>query len=40
MRKQKVEMDQRLDKETQRDEQKKFVGFARRHGQLLTYSSI
>jgi hypothetical protein len=40
MRKQKVEMDQGLDKETQRDEQKKFVGFARRHGQLPTYASI
>jgi len=40
MRKQKAEMDQSLDKETQRDKQKKFVGFARRHGQLLTYASI
>jgi hypothetical protein len=40
MRKQKAEMDQGLDKETQRDEQKKFVDFARRHGQRLTYASI
>jgi hypothetical protein len=40
MRKHKLEMDQGLDKETQRDKQKKFVGFARRHGQLPTYASI
>jgi hypothetical protein len=40
MRKQKAKMDQSLDKETQQDKQKQFVGFTRRHGQLPTYASI
>jgi hypothetical protein len=40
MRKQKAEMDQGLDKETQRDKQKQFVGFDHRHSPILTHASI